>query len=306
MIQIKKFNFVVITTLIILSSCTPVISQSNNPKDFGASYQVEPGEEMDYEVTVFNYPLQTYTTLVLLSNNSMDSFNITLGTIINFKILNKSIDKTGSTIIFSQMHIFNKKTGYNKIIVSNRSNYYFDYAFNNLGDLYAYFDYYSRFLNSQSFPKQTIQLTNISDSYIAIENKIDFNLTYDLIKTNQNWKTGWYESIDISQFSNDGSLIYEIRQDRILTTPTNNPSTLNNILDTFIFLSVLLVVFFSVTIIFIYYSSSSKIDNKRPKFKQFLKNKFKMKQKKEGIIGFKTDKAFEIIEEILNESKNQE
>ncbi len=161
--------------LIFLTTCSSVTAQSFDPNDFGASYQVEQGEEMKYKVTLFDYPLQDYTSQVQLSDNTNKTFNISLGTIINFKILNKSIDKTGSTIIFSQMHIFNKKTGYTKDIVTNRSYYYFDYAFNKLGDLYSYLDYYYREINNQTVPKQTVLLTNISGNYIEIEKKLVTN-----------------------------------------------------------------------------------------------------------------------------------
>ena len=304
MIPIKRFNILALIALILLSTCSQVTSQTSNPKDFGASYQVNPGEEMAYIVKVFKYPLKTYTAQVLLSNHSIDTFNITLGTIIIFKILNKSIDITGTTVIFSQIHIINTMTGYTKDIITNRSTLFFDYAFDNIGNMYAYFDYYQREFNNQTFPKQTVQLTNIAGNYIEFENKIYFNQSYFQIRKKQDWKTGWFESIDTAQFSSTGSLIYEIRED-LIQNGANSIFNLNDILNFLLFLSGLLVIFIAFVIVFTYFSSSSKTNNKRPSFKEFLNNKFKKKQKKGGNLGFKTDKALEMIEKILDESKEE-
>ena len=294
----KTLLLLFILTLCIIyfsSSLTQVNSQVPDIYDYGVKIKAKTGDSN----SIINNLGKHYFSTWVDSNGKFILVNITKGTTITVTVT--AINQTTEGLsrgdqVYIQVNI--SIPGQKEIIGRETyGNSYIIPAFNNE----TIVDKYINDLTS------SLQDSDLGISYSVNGDFINAESSYNsstLISTEQislNWKTGWLESTEQNNIATNGTTLRYVKLERVSNNLVNN--VISYAIEGATILSVGTIVAVPILVFYSYKKfTTTSIQNKNVSFTQYLKTKGK-KTKPKITRPTQTDKALDMIDEILQENK---
>ena len=194
-----------ILLLIILMTFFVKINSATISQDpYGQYYTVKKGDSMDYNYTFINYNHKNYYSGQLdLVNNAVIDVNLTVGTIISVKVTEINTSNDGNDKVYTQ----------NAYLIPHRPTYVINpspfttfliKAFDNKSMLDEFVTQFSYYSSDDKYLTEILN-SNSSNSDLILNTEYSYN-----------WHTGWLEySVVKDFFSSNGSLLNEVRVQRV-------------------------------------------------------------------------------------------
>lgn len=334
-LKIKKPKYYLFVSLIMFSFTFSAHAQTItqvNPADYGGSYKVRSGDTVQYNTTKFIGP--TNEISIIAYNLTPIMYNTSIGTITTITIKNITLVDNVSEV-FSNVNLINNRTDLNLTVLTNQSSL-LGTGFTNENKFIQYINaehsknlspngYNQTIVNSQVYGDYYNEVINLTSSYPALTIMINETI---------NWKTGWVQSYDRKQFASDGTLYSEtmeviisnnpiivqvgpltstlnqINRDTTIVNQTYKNSGTNNLqflsYTNLAFILGLTTISAGLVVLVVSFINYLRIPDKKGKkitFNNYLKKKITNKEHKKKILPNQTEKALEMIEEIIKDSQ---
>lgn len=304
-VKINKLVCSFFIGLIILPFAISVYANTTtsvNPVNYGGTYKVKPGDIVQYNTTKFLNP--TNEASIIAYNNSPILYNTSIGTITTITIQNITLVDNFSQV-FSEVNVVNSRTHLNMEVLTNQTNLLVA-GFNTKNDFIQYINADHRLNIPANGYNQTVMTSQINGDFYNEVIKITSSYPALTIIVNEtiNWKTGWVQSFDRKQFASDGTLYSETKQVLLANTTNSNQSILSYTnLAILIGLALISGGIIITFVSFVVYIRSPEKKSNNISFNKYLKEKIRKEQPKKRISSDLTDKALEMIEDIIKESQ---
>ena len=143
---------------------------------------------------------------------------------------------------------------------------------------------------------------SIVGDYIHTDYNYTLNSETEILRYSTNWKTGWLKYFDQRVIAPNGTTLLHMKIESLSNDLVGN--IVNYSIDGVIILSLFVIVAIPS---FVFYSykkfTNSSLQNKNVSFSQFVKNKSKKRNPRKISNPTQTNKALDMIDEILQENK---
>ena len=307
--RFSRYLLIVSVFIAIVSLSIVADAQILDPSPFGGKYTAKIGDKQYRITNLYFNTLYHHQGAFLLPNGSIFSFNETQNTYFTVVVVNKN--KTlffGIPQIYLKVTISDPSTNYSQSIMINSTSF-ISFGFQNVDYVKGYLEAlphsYPTHSNNNSLSEFNQSLTVLginNDNYTLFNNKSIGKQTI----TNTvvyNWRTGWLQSDELLNKFNNGTIISHIQMIRLHNNNSFLPGIFEFSKSLFIVSFITFVIFLCILIVS-YLSYTRNVEKKENlTYKKFLQKKMKIKSKNKRKFEIHIDKSLELIEEIINESK---